>query len=224
MRPRMPSPVAEQVPALHLSTGEGLNNLLALMISFRDPLLSSTDKYDTGDEHGSGVETPARRSSSGSPRAPRRVPRSTSRRSSSSRGIPVELPSTRRRTAGHRDVGETDHRGDERPVRPEVPATVSLTPHRPQLPDAWPSPQASCHPAGQLIRSRSSGYSDCFPTKAIDGNSGRQHPALGRGVGTWPSQHEQQAGACSPDSLHRLPTGWPPIISSITTPDGRPCH
>lgn len=39
-----------------LSTGDGLNNLLAAMISFRDPLLSQDDYTDSGDEHGSAFE------------------------------------------------------------------------------------------------------------------------------------------------------------------------
>jgi predicted metalloprotease len=40
-----------------LSTGEGLNTLLAGMISFRDPLLSEDDIFtDGGDEHGSAFE------------------------------------------------------------------------------------------------------------------------------------------------------------------------
>ena len=43
-------------PRFTLSTGEGLNNLLAAMISFRDPLLSVADGDDAGDEHGSAFE------------------------------------------------------------------------------------------------------------------------------------------------------------------------
>jgi predicted metalloprotease len=43
-------------PRFTLSTGDGLNNLLAAMISFRDPLLSQDDYYDSGDEHGSAFE------------------------------------------------------------------------------------------------------------------------------------------------------------------------
>lgn len=45
-------------PRFTLSTGDGLNNLLAGMISFRDPLLSEDDIYQegTGDEHGSAFE------------------------------------------------------------------------------------------------------------------------------------------------------------------------
>ncbi|MDA0252082.1 MAG: peptidase [Actinomycetota bacterium] len=42
-------------PRFTLSTGEGLNNLLAAMISFRDPLLDP-DYYGMGDEHGSAFE------------------------------------------------------------------------------------------------------------------------------------------------------------------------
>lgn len=43
-------------PRFTLSTGEGLNNLLAAMISFRDPVLSENDGYSVGDEHGSAFE------------------------------------------------------------------------------------------------------------------------------------------------------------------------
>ncbi len=45
-------------PRFTLSTGDGLNNLLAGMISFRDPLLSLEDMYSggVGDEHGSAFE------------------------------------------------------------------------------------------------------------------------------------------------------------------------
>ncbi len=45
-------------PRFTLSTGDGLNNLLASMISFRDPLLSVEDIYlgGPGDEHGSAFE------------------------------------------------------------------------------------------------------------------------------------------------------------------------
>ncbi len=43
-------------PRFTLSTGEGLNNLLAAMISFRDPLLSADEGYSGGDEHGSAFE------------------------------------------------------------------------------------------------------------------------------------------------------------------------
>lgn len=39
-----------------LSTGDGLNNLLAAMIAFRDPLLNEDDYFDSGDEHGSAFE------------------------------------------------------------------------------------------------------------------------------------------------------------------------
>lgn len=42
-------------PRFTLSTGEGLNNLLAAMISFRDPLLDQ-DYYGMGDEHGTAFE------------------------------------------------------------------------------------------------------------------------------------------------------------------------
>ena len=43
-------------PRFTLSTGDGLNNLLAAMISFRDPLLGVDESYASGDEHGSAFE------------------------------------------------------------------------------------------------------------------------------------------------------------------------
>jgi predicted metalloprotease len=42
-------------PRFTINTGEGLNNILAAMISFRDPLMGG-DYYDMGDEHGSAFE------------------------------------------------------------------------------------------------------------------------------------------------------------------------
>ena len=43
-------------PRFTLNTGDGLNNLLAAMISFRDPLLSESDSAVGEDEHGSAFE------------------------------------------------------------------------------------------------------------------------------------------------------------------------
>ncbi|WP_102141991.1 neutral zinc metallopeptidase [Mycobacterium hubeiense] len=43
-------------PRFTLSTGDGLNNLLAAMISFRDPLLTESDVEAGADEHGSAFE------------------------------------------------------------------------------------------------------------------------------------------------------------------------
>ena len=43
-------------PRFTLSTGDGLNNLLAGMILFRDPLLSEEDVFGDGNEHGTAFE------------------------------------------------------------------------------------------------------------------------------------------------------------------------
>lgn len=43
-------------PRFTMSTGEGLNNLLAAMISFRDPVLRTDEYYGADDEHGSAFE------------------------------------------------------------------------------------------------------------------------------------------------------------------------
>ncbi len=46
----------DQSPRFTLSTGEGLNNVLAAVIAFRDPLLSEDDPEVGFDEHGSAFE------------------------------------------------------------------------------------------------------------------------------------------------------------------------
>jgi predicted metalloprotease len=46
----------EKSPRFTLSTGEGLNNVLAAVIAFRDPLLSEGDPEAGVDEHGSAFE------------------------------------------------------------------------------------------------------------------------------------------------------------------------
>src|SRR5260370_34011558 len=43
-------------PRFALSTGEGLNNVLAAVIAFRDPLLKQDDPEAGFDEHGSAFE------------------------------------------------------------------------------------------------------------------------------------------------------------------------
>ncbi len=43
-------------PRFTLSTGDGLNKLLAAMISFRDPLFNESDSAAVGNEHGSAFE------------------------------------------------------------------------------------------------------------------------------------------------------------------------
>ncbi len=46
----------DKSPRFTLSTGDGLNNVLAAMIAFRDPLLSEGDPEAGVDEHGSAFE------------------------------------------------------------------------------------------------------------------------------------------------------------------------
>lgn len=46
----------DQSPRFTLSTGDGLNNVLAAVIAFRDPLLSEVDPEAGVDEHGSAFE------------------------------------------------------------------------------------------------------------------------------------------------------------------------
>ena len=73
-------------PRFTLSTGDGLNKLLAAMISFRDPLLSEDEYRPGANEHGSAFER-ITASSSASPTARRRARRSTTRRSRSAAAI-----------------------------------------------------------------------------------------------------------------------------------------
>ena len=81
----------DKSPRFTLSTGEGLNNVLAAVIAFRDPLLTEGDPEAGFDEHGSAFE----RLSAfqfGFTDGPSACARSTCARSASAVGICVLLP------------------------------------------------------------------------------------------------------------------------------------
>ena len=117
----------DKSPRFTLSTGDGLNNVLAAVIAFRDPLLSEGDPEVGVDEHGSAFE---RLSAfqfgftdgavgvrgdrhAGDRPAPRRSARAAAR-------------GPDRGTAGHRGVGAVDHRRDGHPVLAGQPAAAEL--------------------------------------------------------------------------------------------------
>jgi len=140
-------------PRFTLSTGEGLNNLLAAMISFRDPVLGEDDLYTSGDEHGSAFE----RISAfqfGFTDGAAACKAITIREINERRGeLPVELPADQ---TGELPITETS-------VRAVVDAlNIIFAPSRPpqlsfdaesasRCPDARPSPPVSYCPAANTI-------------------------------------------------------------------------
>ena len=140
-------------PRFTLSTGEGLNNLLAAMISFRDPLLSSTDKYDTGDEHGSAFERISAFqfgfTEGTAACAAINIQEIKQRRGD----LPVELPSNQ---SGELPVTETSVKQIIEAMNilfaPKSPPQLSFdAASASSCPDARPSPPASYCPAGNTI-------------------------------------------------------------------------
>lgn len=140
-------------PRFTLSTGEGLNNLLAAMISFRDPVLSEDDYYGSDDEHGSAFE----RISAfqfGFTDGAEACKAITIREIKQRRGeLPVELPSDQ---TGELPVTEASSRSliDALNIlfAPKDPPQLSFTADDAErCPDARPSPPASYCPASNTI-------------------------------------------------------------------------
>ena len=100
-------------PRFTLSTGEGLNNVLAAVIGFRDPLLNEDDPEVGIDEHGSAFERVSAFQfgfTDGASACASIDMREIGQR----RGdLPVLLPEDQtRRIADHREVGAGHHRRD----------------------------------------------------------------------------------------------------------------
>ncbi len=134
-------------PRFTLSTGEGLNNLLAAMISFRDPLLSENDYYNSGDEHGSAFE----RISAfqfGFTDGAAACATITLKEIKERRGdLPVELPTRPDRgTARHRGLGQGPRRRAEPDVRPQAAARAELRRRR-----GLDVPRRQAQPAGVVL-------------------------------------------------------------------------
>ena len=140
-------------PRFTLSTGDGLNNLLAAMISFRDPVLSENDFYDGSDEHGSAFE----RISAfqfGFTDGPAACAAITMTEITQRRGdLPVQLPSDQ---TGELEVTEESIRSIIDALNiifapTEPPQLTFDTAKADSCPDARPSPPASYCPATNTI-------------------------------------------------------------------------
>ena len=140
-------------PRFTLSTGEGLNNLLAAMISFRDPLLGSNEQYQTGDEHGSAFERISAFqfgfTEGTAACAAINIQEIKQRRGD----LPVELPSNQ---SGELPVTETSVKQIIDAMNllfaPKSPPQLSFdAAAASQCPDARPSPPASYCPASNTI-------------------------------------------------------------------------
>jgi len=140
-------------PRFTLSTGDGLNNLLAAMISFRDPLPIENDYYGSDDEHGSAFErisafqfgfTDGAAACAGI----------TMKEIKARRGdLPVQLPADQ---SGELPVTEASARSLIEALNmifaPKNPPTLSFAgTTAATCPDARPSPPASYCPASNTI-------------------------------------------------------------------------
>ena len=140
-------------PRFTMSTGEGLNNLLAAMISFRDPVLSENDYIGSEDEHGSAFE----RISAfqfGFTDGPAACKAITLQEIRDRRGdLPVDLPSDQ---SGELPVTEASARSIVDALNimfaPKSPPQLSFDAAAADTcPDARPSPPASFCPASNTI-------------------------------------------------------------------------
>ncbi len=142
-------------PRFTLNTGEALNNLLAAMISFRDPVLSPDDYYGAGagDEHGSAFERVSA-FQFGFTDGAAACTRITLKEISTRRGqLPVDLPAN---ASGELPVTEGSVRSvlDAMAVlfpRPQPPRLSFDAAAASACPDARPSPPASYCPASDTI-------------------------------------------------------------------------
>jgi len=138
-------------PRFTLSTGEGLNNLLAAMISFRDPVLSQNDYYGGDDEHGSAFERISAFQFGFTDGAQACKAITISEIKQRRGDLPVELPSDQ---TGELPVTEASVRSIVEALNimfaPKNPPQLSFDAAS-ACPDARPSPPASYCPATNTI-------------------------------------------------------------------------
>jgi predicted metalloprotease len=140
-------------PRFTLSTGDGLNNLLAAMISFRDPLLSADDYYGPGDEHGSAFERISAFQFGFTDGAAACAAITLSEITQRRGELPVELPADQ---SGELPVSEASARSLLEALNTvfaaKNPPTLTFDPNAASsCPDARPSPPVSFCPASNTI-------------------------------------------------------------------------
>ena len=217
-------------PRFTLNTGEGLNNILAAMISFRDPLLSQND-YSDGDEHGSAFERISAFqfgfTDGAAACAAINIKEIRQRRGD----LPVELP--------------TDQTGELPVTEASVVSLIEAMnilfapKNPPQLtfdaaaastcPDARPSPPVSYCPASNTIAVDLPGLqaigapSEGFEGPALQGDNTAYSALMSRYMVAW--QHEQ-GGLVLDDAAAGLRTACltgvatTKLSKDVTTPDG----
>jgi len=217
-------------PRFTLNTGEGLNNILAAMISFRDPLLSQNE-YSDGDAHGSAFERISAFqfgfTDGASACAAINIMEIKQRRGD----LPVELP--------------TDQTGELPVTEASVTSLVDamnilFAPKNPPrltfdaasasaCPDARPSPPASYCPASNTITVDLPGLqaigapSEGFEGPALQGDNTAYSALMSRYMLAW--QHEH-GGLVLDDAEAGLRTACltgvatTKLSKDVTTPDG----
>jgi predicted metalloprotease len=140
-------------PRFTLSTGDGLNNLLAAMISFRDPLPIENDYYGSDDEHGSAFERISAFQFGFTDGAAACAGINMMEIKARRGDLPVQLPANQ---SGELPVTEASARSLIEALNiifaPKNPPTLSFAGKTAETcPDARPSPPASFCPASNTI-------------------------------------------------------------------------
>ena len=140
----------DKSPRFTINTGDGLNNVLAAMISLRDPLFTEDDPEAGVDEHGSAFERVSA-FQFGFTDGPKACAAIDEEEIAQRRGnLPVALPD---RQSGEWDVTEDSVRAIiealEITYRPKSPPSLNFSEQA--CPDARPSPPASYCPATNTI-------------------------------------------------------------------------
>jgi hypothetical protein len=217
-------------PRFTLNTGDGLNNILAAMISFRDPVLSGNE-YIGGDEHGSAFERVSAFqfgfTDGASACAAINLPEIKQRRGD----LPVELPSDQ---DGELPVTEASVASlvDAMNIlfTPKNPPSVTFDAATAQTcPDARPSPPVSFCPASNTIIVDLPGLQaigepvEDFNGPGLQGDNTAYSALMSRYMMAW--QHDR-GGLVLNDAEAGLRTACltgvatTKLSSSITTPDG----
>ena len=217
-------------PRFTLNTGEGLNNILAAMISFRDPLLSQNE-YSDGDEHGSAFERISAFqfgfTDGASACAAINIKEIRQRRGD----LPVELPTDQ---TGELPVTEASVASliDAMNIlfAPKSPPQLTFdAASASTCPDARPSPPASYCPASNTITVDLPGLqaigapSEGFEGPALQGDNTAYSALMSRYMMAW--QHEH-GGLVLDDAEAGLRTACltgvatTKLSKDVTTPDG----
>ena len=217
-------------PRFTLSTCDGLNNLLAAMIEFRDPLLNEDDSETVANPHGSAFERVSAFQFGFTDGASSCAAIDQAEIDQRRGDLPVLLREQRNRRGGdHRALGAGHRRRDGHRVRARpIPLSSSSTPRATHCPDSNGKAPAVYCPSTNSILVDLPALQE-LGSKPDDGEHGtghrRQHRVLHRGVALHDgvaarARHRARQRRDRP--AHRLPDRGRDREddAGVTTPDG----